>query len=113
MQGSFNSGNKNPRRSGDSSITGETPQDPIMDPGAVKTANTMRTVAMPYLCARIRARHDDILLGLRRLSGGNRRGNIGADQVLPQPGKALERPSSTRLEARFPYHGSGAMGLPK
>ena len=25
------------------------------------------------------------------------------------PGKALERPSSTRLEARFPYHGSGAM----
>ena len=24
-------------------------------------------------------------------------------------GKALERPSSTRLEDRFPYHGSGAM----
>ena len=28
---------------------------------------------------------------------------------LKQPGKALERPSSTRLEARFPYHGSGAL----
>jgi len=28
---------------------------------------------------------------------------------LPQPEKDLERPSSTRLEARFPYHGSGAM----
>ena len=25
------------------------------------------------------------------------------------PGKALQRPPSTRLEARFPYHGSGAM----
>src|SRR5574340_1059466 len=34
------------------------------------------------------------------------RGTLG---FLPQPGKALERPSSTRLEARFPYHGSGAM----
>src|SRR5574337_1000628 len=33
----------------------------------------------------------------------------GPQGVLPQPGKALERPSSTRLEARFPYHGSGAM----
>ena len=28
---------------------------------------------------------------------------------LPQPGKDLERPSSTRLEARVPSHGSGAM----
>ena len=27
----------------------------------------------------------------------------GAQGFLPQPGKALERPSSTRLEARFPY----------
>src|SRR5574337_890923 len=33
----------------------------------------------------------------------------GTQGFLPQPGKALERPSSTRLEARFPYHGSGAM----
>ena len=28
---------------------------------------------------------------------------------LPQPGKDLDRPSSTRLEARVPSHGSGAM----
>ena len=28
---------------------------------------------------------------------------------LPQPGKDLERPSSTRLEARVPSHGSGAI----
>ena len=27
----------------------------------------------------------------------------GTQGFLPQPGKALERPSSTRLEARFPY----------
>src|SRR5574337_1335229 len=33
----------------------------------------------------------------------------GTQGFLPQPGKALERPSSTRLVARFPYHGSGAM----
>src|SRR5574340_977649 len=33
----------------------------------------------------------------------------GTQGFLPQPGKDLERPSSTRLEARFPYHGSGAM----
>ena len=32
----------------------------------------------------------------------------GTQGFLPQPGKALERPSSTRLEARFPYLGSGA-----
>ena len=29
--------------------------------------------------------------------------------LLPQPEKDLERTSSTRLEARFPYHGSRAM----
>ena len=34
------------------------------------------------------------------------RGNQG---FLPQPGKDLERPSSTRLEARFPYQDSRAM----
>src|SRR5574337_184171 len=33
----------------------------------------------------------------------------GTQDFLPQPGKDLERPSSTRLKARFPYHGSGAM----
>ena len=33
----------------------------------------------------------------------------GTQGFLPQPGKAVERPSSTRLEARVPYHGSGAM----
>src|SRR5574337_146885 len=33
----------------------------------------------------------------------------GTQGFLPQPGKALERHSSTRLEARFPYHDSGAM----
>ena len=33
----------------------------------------------------------------------------GTQGFLPQSGKDLERPSSTRLEARFPYHGSGAM----
>ena len=33
----------------------------------------------------------------------------GTQGFLPQPGKDLERPSSTRLEARVPYHGSGAM----
>ena len=33
----------------------------------------------------------------------------GTQGFLRQPGKHLERPSSTRLEARFPYHGSGAM----
>src|SRR5574337_1214879 len=33
----------------------------------------------------------------------------GTQGFLPQPGKDFERPSSTRLEARFPYHGSGAM----
>src|SRR5574340_820426 len=33
----------------------------------------------------------------------------GTQGFLPQPGKDLERPSSTRLEARFPYRGSGAM----
>ena len=33
----------------------------------------------------------------------------GSQGVLPQPEKDLERPSSTRLEARFPYHGSGAV----
>src|SRR5574337_717522 len=33
----------------------------------------------------------------------------GTQGFLPQPGKALERPSSTRLEARCPYHGLGDM----
>ena len=33
----------------------------------------------------------------------------GTQGFLPQPGKDLERPSSTRLEARFPYHGLEAM----
>ena len=33
----------------------------------------------------------------------------GSQGFLPQPEKDLERPSATRLEARFPYHGSGAM----
>ena len=33
----------------------------------------------------------------------------GTQGFLPQPEEALERPSSTRLEARFPYHGSGAV----
>src|SRR5574341_1050976 len=33
----------------------------------------------------------------------------GTQGFLPQPGKDLERPSSTRLEARFPSHGSRAM----
>ena len=33
----------------------------------------------------------------------------GTQGFLPQPGEDLERPSSTRLEARVPYHGSGAM----
>ena len=33
----------------------------------------------------------------------------GGEALGSQPGKALEIPSSTRLEARFPYHGSGAM----
>src|SRR5574337_245075 len=33
----------------------------------------------------------------------------GTQGFLPQPENDLERPSSTRLEARFPYHGSGAM----
>ena len=33
----------------------------------------------------------------------------GTQGFLPQPGKDLERPSSTRLEARLRYHGSGAM----
>src|SRR5574342_584803 len=28
----------------------------------------------------------------------------GPQSVLPQPEKDLERPSSTRLEARFPYY---------
>ena len=31
----------------------------------------------------------------------------GSQGFLPQPEKGLERHSSTRLEARFPYHGSG------
>src|SRR5574340_263304 len=33
----------------------------------------------------------------------------GSQGILPQPEKDLERPSSTRLEARFPYHDSRAM----
>ena len=33
----------------------------------------------------------------------------GTQGFLPQPEKDLERPSSTRLEARFPYHDSRAM----
>ena len=33
----------------------------------------------------------------------------GTQGFLPQPGKDLERPSSTRLEARVPSHGSRAM----
>src|SRR5574337_994176 len=33
----------------------------------------------------------------------------GTQGFLPQPEKDLERPSSTRLEARFPYHGSGSV----
>ena len=33
----------------------------------------------------------------------------GTQGFLPQPEKDLERLSSTRLEARFPSHGSGAM----
>src|SRR5574341_1830485 len=33
----------------------------------------------------------------------------GTQGFLPQPEKDLERPSSTPLEARFPYHGSGAV----
>src|SRR5574337_816037 len=35
----------------------------------------------------------------------------GTQGFLRQPEKDLERPSSTRLDARFPYHGSGAMTL--
>ena len=35
----------------------------------------------------------------------------GTQGFLPQPEKDLERPS-TRLEARFPDHGSGAMTRP-
>ena len=37
---------------------------------------------------------------------GTSRGNPG---FPASTGKDLERPSSTRLEARFPYHGSGAV----
>ena len=33
----------------------------------------------------------------------------GTEGFLPQPVKDLESPSSTRLEARFPYHDSRAM----
>ena len=33
----------------------------------------------------------------------------GPQGVLPQPEKDLERPSSTRLEARFPYYDLRAM----
>src|SRR5574337_1201937 len=33
----------------------------------------------------------------------------GSQGFLPQPEKGLERPSSTRLKARFPYHDSRAM----
>src|SRR5574341_416085 len=33
----------------------------------------------------------------------------GTQGFLPQPGKDLERPSSTRLKVRVPSHGSGAM----
>src|SRR5574337_212487 len=33
----------------------------------------------------------------------------GSQGFLPQPEKDLERPSSTRLEARFPYQDSRAM----
>ena len=33
----------------------------------------------------------------------------GSQAFLPQPEKGLERPSSTRLEARFPSHDSRAM----
>src|SRR5574337_57166 len=33
----------------------------------------------------------------------------GTQGFLPQPEKDLERPSSTRLEATFPYHGSGKL----
>src|SRR5574339_825538 len=33
----------------------------------------------------------------------------GSQGFLPQPEKDLERPSSTRLEARFPDHDSRAM----
>ena len=33
----------------------------------------------------------------------------GTQGFLPQPEKDLERPSSTRLEARFPSHASGAV----
>ena len=33
----------------------------------------------------------------------------GTQGFLPQPEKDLERPSSTRLEARFPSHDSRAM----
>src|SRR5574337_1245002 len=36
----------------------------------------------------------------------------GTQGFLPQPGKALERPSSTRLVARFPYHGWSNDALP-
>ena len=46
---------------------------------------------------------------IKCLKGSNRNVFEGTQGFLPQPGKALERPSSTRLEARFPYHGSGAM----
>ena len=38
----------------------------------------------------------------------------GTQGFLPQPEKDLERPSSTRLKARFPYHGLGAVtGSPR
>ena len=33
----------------------------------------------------------------------------GTQDFLPQPEKDLERPSTTRLEARFPYHDSRKM----
>ena len=56
---------------------------------------------------------DDMVEWHHRLSGWEFEqtpGRTGKPGVLQSMGsQRVERPSSTRLEARFPYHGSGAM----
>ena len=58
------------------------------------------------LIKRIHKYHSYYQDGGVTFSGGQVEGSQG---FQPQPEKDLERPSSTRLEARFPSHGSGAV----
>ena len=72
---------------------------------AGRNTNNLRYADNTTLMAEGEEELKSLLMKVKEESGKSCEGTQG---FLPQPGKDLERPSSTRLEARFPYHGSGA-----